>query len=54
MPVHRGSDRSGPFYQWGKSGKKYHYTAGDAESRKRARNKAERQGAAARASGYKG
>jgi hypothetical protein len=54
MPVHRGSDSSGPFYQWGKSGKKYRYTSGDADSRKRAKGKAERQGKAARASGYKG
>jgi hypothetical protein len=54
MPVHRGEDSKGPYYQWGKSGKKYHYTAGDASSRKAAKAKAEKQGQAARASGYRG
>lgn len=54
MPVHRGSDSSGPYYQWGKTGKKYHYTAGDAKSRKRARSQADRQARAIRATGYKG
>jgi hypothetical protein len=54
MPVHRGSDSSGPFYQWGKSGKKYRYQAGDAKSRKRARSLAERQARAIRANGYQG
>lgn len=54
MPVHRGKDTEGPFYQWGDSGKKYHYTAGNDKSRKAAKQKAEKQGQAARASGYKG
>lgn len=54
MPVHRGKDSKGPYYQWGDSGKKYHYTAGNEESRGRAKNKANKQGQAARASGYKG
>ncbi len=54
MPVHRGSDSSGPYYQWGKTGKKYHYKAGDAKSRRRARSQADRQARAIRASGYKG
>ena len=52
MPVHRGQDSQGPYYQWGDHGKKYYYTAGDEESRKRAKDKAEAQGAAAHASGY--
>jgi hypothetical protein len=54
MPVHRGQDSKGPYYQWGDSGKKYHYQAGDKTSRENAKKKAERQGRAARASGYKG
>lgn len=54
MPVHRGKDSKGAYYQWGDSGKKYRYETGDKSSRKRARSKAEKQGQAARASGYKG
>ncbi len=54
MPVRRSKDGRGPYYQWGDSGKKYHYTAGDKASREAARKKAEKQGRAARASGYKG
>ena len=54
MPVHRGKDSDGSYYQWGDSGKKYHYEAGDKNSRERAKDKAEKQGRAARASGYKG
>jgi hypothetical protein len=54
MPVHRGKDAKGPFYQWGQSGKKYHYSPGDKEGREGAKKKAERQGRAARAAGYKG
>jgi len=54
MPVHRGKDGKGPFYQWGDSGKKHHYAANDKKSRDTARRKAERQGKAIRASGYRG
>lgn len=54
MPVQRSEDSKGPYYQWGDSGKKYRYEAGDRKSRERAKAKAERQGRAARASGYKG
>lgn len=54
MPVHRSKDSKGPYYQWGDSGKKYHYEAGNGQSREDAKKKAERQGRAARASGYKG
>ncbi len=50
MPVRRGQDSQGPYYQWG-SGRKYHYTAGNPRSRNAARAKAERQGRAARAAG---
>lgn len=54
MPVHRGEDSDGPYYRWGDSGKKYHYEAGDEESRKKAKEKAKRQGQAAHAAGYDG
>jgi hypothetical protein len=53
-PVHRGKDGKGAYYQWGDSGKKYHYEAGKKKSRETAKQKAEKQGQAARASGYKG
>jgi len=53
-PVHRGKDGKGPYYQWGDSGKKYHYQAGEKKSRETAKQKATKQGQAARASGYKG
>jgi hypothetical protein len=52
MPVKRGQDSKGPYYQWGGSGKKYHYTAGDKRSRDRAKAQASKQGQAAHASGY--
>jgi hypothetical protein len=54
MPVHRGRDRRGPYYQWGESGRRYYYTSGDTSSRNRARHQATRQGQAARARGYRG
>lgn len=54
MPVHRGKDSQGPYYQWGDSGKKYHYESGDQQSRNQAKRRAAKQGQAARAHGYKG
>jgi hypothetical protein len=54
VPVHRSKDGKGPYYQWGESGKKYHYESGNEESRKRAKARAEKQGRAIRASGYDG
>ena len=53
MPVHRGRDGDGPYYQWGKSGKKYHYESGDKGSREAAKEKATKQGQAAHAAGYR-
>lgn len=53
MPVHRGKDGDGPYYQWGDAGKKYHYPAGDKKSRETAKDKATKQGQAIRASGYR-
>lgn len=54
VPVRRGKDSKGPYYQWGDSGKRYYYTAGDKGSRSTAKSKAEKQGRATRAAGYKG
>jgi hypothetical protein len=53
MPVRRGQDSHGPFYQWGGSGKKYHYRPRDKASRDRAKEQATRQGQAAHARGYR-
>jgi hypothetical protein len=52
MPVKRGEDSNGPYYQWGGTGKKYHYPAGDKDARERAKKQANRQGQAAHARGY--
>jgi len=57
MPITQGYEqfrgkRMG-YYQWA-DGKKYHYTPGDEEARKRAKRKAEKQRTAAYASGYEG
>lgn len=52
MPVKTGKDSEGCFAQWGDSGKKYHYKCGDKQARERAKAKAQKQGRAARASGY--
>jgi hypothetical protein len=49
MPVRRGRDSSGPFYQWGEHGKKYYYLAGSTISRNRAHDKAALQGRAIKA-----
>jgi hypothetical protein len=51
MPVKRGKDSKGSYYQWG-SQKKYYYTVGNKQARARAKNKAEKQGQAIRAAGY--
>lgn len=47
-------DSKGYFCRWGSSGKKYYYNPNDKASRERARKKANKQGAAARASGWTG
>jgi len=53
MPIHRGKDSKGPFYQWGTQ-KKYYYKAGNVKSRKLAYEKAKKQAVAIYASGWKG
>ena len=51
MPVHRGRDKNGSFYQWG-TRKKYYYVAGNEKSRNIAKQKATKQGIAVHASGW--
>jgi len=46
MPVHRTTVNGKPAYQFGDSGKKYTYTAGNAASRLAAKKKAIKQGLA--------
>lgn len=58
MPINQGYEqfrgkRMG-WYRWGSHGKKYHYTPGNERARKRAKNKAQKQAAAAHANGYNG
>lgn len=52
MPVRRGTDSKGSFYQWG-SQKKYYYTVGNKKSREKAKIKAEKQAKAIYSSGYR-
>ena len=52
MPVHRGFDSNGPFYQWGTQGKKYYYKSGSKTSRELAKKKAKKQAVAIYASGW--
>jgi len=49
MPVYRDRDLLGPYYQWGKSGKKYYYNTRDSKSREAAKAYAKRQGIAIKA-----
>ena len=53
MPVHRGNDHYGPYYQWGSSGKRYYYIINDKKSRDKAKQQAQTQGNAIFASGYR-
>jgi hypothetical protein len=46
MPVHRTTKDGKSAFQWGKSGAKYTYTAGNKASRERAKQKAINQGLA--------
>lgn len=46
MPVMRGKDKDGPYFKYGKTGKKYHFKVGDAKSRNAAKKKAGKQGQA--------
>lgn len=53
MPVHKGKDETGPYYQWGYHGKKYYYKSGDEKSKNNAKMKAHKQGVAIYASGWR-
>ena len=53
MPTRTGKDSKGCFARWG-SQKKYYFKCGNAAARKRAIAKANAQGRAAHASGYRG
>ena len=54
MPVRMGKDANGCYAMWGSMGKKYRYECMDPAGRKSAREKAAKQGQAARSSGYGG
>jgi hypothetical protein len=54
MPIHKGRDAMGMFYQWGAHGKKYYYTASSKTSELRAKAQAKAQARAIYASGYSG
>jgi len=43
MPINRGKDKKGLYYRFGRKGKKYHYTAGNTNSRRAAKSKARKQ-----------
>ena len=53
MPVERVQTAKGPGYRFGKKGKIYTYTQGNEASRKRAKERAEKQGQAVRSTGWK-
>lgn len=50
MPVHKGKDKKGYYYQWGESGKKYYYKKGNKISEGIAKSNAAEQGRAIKAS----
>jgi len=52
MPVHRGHNAIGYYYQWGNTGKRYYYTPGNVRSENDARNKSNQQARAIYAHGY--
>ena len=53
MPYETGVDKEGPWIRWGRSGKKYHYRAGNKKSKTTAFEKASRQRRAILATGWK-
>lgn len=53
MPIHKGKDINGYYYQWGNHGKRYYYNINSELSRKRAHKKAIIQKIAAIYHGYK-
>lgn len=53
MPIHRGTDALGYYYQWGQHGHKYYYAPGNGLSRQYARERARKQARAAYSRGYR-
>lgn len=51
MPIHRGKDKNGCYYQWGHR-TKYYYTCNNKRSRENAKKKATKQMIAIYASGW--
>ena len=43
MPIYRGVNSKGPYYQWGKTGAKYYYIPNNSRSRLNAKKKAIKQ-----------
>jgi hypothetical protein len=54
MPTKLGHDSKGAYYQWGDSGAKYHFKDNSKTGKQTAKEKADKQGRAAYANGYKG
>ena len=54
MPVHRGADSIGVYYQWGDHGRRYYYQSNNPISRMLAKAKAIRQAQAIYSNGYRG
>ena len=54
MPVNLYQSGGKCYAQWGRHGAKYYYACGSESGKKKAQKKAEKQGAAAYANGYKG
>ncbi len=54
MPTRMHHTAEGWYYQWGDHGKKYFFNPDDPDAKKQAKEKADRQGRAAYASGYRG
>lgn len=54
MPVTTGKDAKDCYAIWGQHGKKYYYECGNTQARARARKKAQEQGQAVRAAGWRG
>ena len=52
MPIQRGTDSHGPFFQWGTQ-KKYYYKPNNKKSRELAKEKARKQMVAIYASGWR-
>ena len=50
MPIHNSRDKKGSYFQWGSSGKKYHYAPNNKRAKTQAKSKATSQGQAIKTS----